>query len=686
MITASPLPSPSLPQMSDDGYINEVELLSSGGVAVMVNRYSNAAVGDYLSLFWDGEAVSTLWLTENNIDTAFPWQVIVPEELVPDGSHSVWYTSTDTYQNIAASSTTTAIVDRSHTGSLPPPVFIDAVAGVITYSSVMLNSGTHVEVPGDALAVGDTVTLYWVGFDESGVTVPASVTSVTHTVTSADLQRFDVLIAPSYITPIGEGSAQAWYSVTNASGIVQNSDSASVNIVMAPSVLYPAPIFPAGGDGWLDCAESSMGVDITVPASSSFVANSVITIYWQGYARDGSAVANTYDVIPHVVAAADVTDGFTVTVPPAYVTPIGVGYGQAWYQVNSPSIPGVSELAQVSVDTEHCSLLPAPEFPAAADDGVIDADEITADSGTEMTVSYPGMAAGDTVTAFWYGYVTSPSEPVAGTSWTETRTLVASEAEVQQAVFHIPAAYITPVGVGYCEGRYQVLFHDEEGIASSATTDVKIDTTPTAGLWMICGTGAPLFDPHLAVRPLNSVTLQGPAGADVQLSVSGTSGAYFNANDAQTLTVRLDETGFGFAQVYSYQTGNVPVSAYVISDPQMSARASMTFTRWLDGQGELQYYGISTGAAADGKSLCSVYLVTSEPCAATWAQLSLTNNNSAAITVSGDKTAFINVSGTHAGGFDITDGVAETVEFTLSLVSISGSYITSSLVFSAFNH
>ena len=685
MSTAAKLPSPSLPQMSDDGYINEVELLSSGGVAVMVNRYSNAAVGDYLCLFWDGEAADTLWLKENNIDTAFPWQVIIPEELVPDGSHSVWYTSTDIYQNIAASGVTTAIVDRSHTGSLPPPVFIDAVNDVITYSSVMLNNGTYVNIPGDALAEGDTVILYWVGFDEAGVTVPASVTSVTHPVTSADLQGFDVLIAPSYITPIGEGSVQAWYSVTPPSGNAQNSDSASVYIDMAPSAYYPAPIFPAGNDGWLDCAESSMGVDITIPASSNFVANSVIMVYWQGYARDGSTVANTYDVIAHVVAAADISNGFTVTVPPAYVTPIGIGYGQAWYQVNSPSIPGVSELAQVNVDTEHCSLLPAPEFPAAADDGVIDADEITADSGTEMTVSYPGMAAGDTVTAFWYGYVTSPNEPVAGTSWTETRPLLASEATAKQAVFHIPAAYITPVGVGYGEGRYQVLFHNEEGIASSATTDVKIDTTPTSGLWMLCGTGAPLFNPHVAVRPLNSVTLQGPAGADVQLSVSGTSGAYFNANDAQTLTIRLDETGFGFAQVYSYETGNVPLSAYVISDPQMSVRGSMTFTWWLDGQGELQYYGISTGAAADGKSLCSVYLITSEPCTATWAELSLTNNNSAAITVSGRKTALINVSGTHAGGFDLTDGVAETVDFTLSLVSVSGSYITSSLVFSAFN-
>lgn len=685
MSTSAALPSPLLPQMSDDGYINEVDLLSSGGVDILVNRYSNAAVGDYLCMYWEGQVVQTLWLTVDNIDTAFPWQYTVSESVVPDGSYSVWYTSTDTYQNIAASSIATAIVDRSHTGSLPPPVFVDAVNDVITYSSVTLNNGTHVKVPGDALAIDDRVILYWVGFDETGSSVPASITSVVHTVTEADLQGFEVLIAPSYITPIGEGSAQAWYSVSDSAGNIQASNSASVNIDMAPSVLYPAPLFPAGGDGWLDCAESSLGVDITVPANSNFVVNSVVTLYWQGYSHEGVAIANAYDVIAHVIAPADITDGFTVTVPPAYVTPIGIGYAHAWYQVASPSLPGISELAQVNVDTEHCSLLPAPEFPATEDDGVITTDEIADDDGTEMTISYPGMTAGDTVTAFWFGYITTPDDPVAGTSWTETRTLVASEAQAQVAVFHIPATFMAPVEPGFGEGRYQVLFNNRGGIASSATTDVEIDTTPAESLMMICGTGAPLYSSSIPVRPMNSVTLQGPAGADVELSVSSTSGARFNANDAQTLTVRLDDTGFGFAQIYSYTTGNVPVSAYVISDPKISAKAAMTFSYWLDGQGELEYYGISTGAAADGRSLCSVYVRSSVSSVATQAELALNTASSAVITTSGRQTATINIGATHAGGFDITDAEAESISFTLSLLNVSGSYITSSLVFSAFN-
>ena len=685
MSTSAALPSPALPQMSDDGYINEVELLSSGGVDIQVNRYNNAAVGDYLGLFWDGEVVSTLWLTKNNIDSAFPWQVIVPEELVPDGSHSVWYTSTDAYQNIAASGITTAIVDRNHTGSLPPPVFTDAVNNVITYSSVMLNKGTYVEVPGDGLASGDLVTLYWVGLDQTGIPIKTNITSVTHSVTSADLQGFEVLIAPPYIMPIGEGSVQAWYSVASPSGESQNSDSASVNIDMAPSVLYPAPLFPAGGDGWLDCAECSQGVDVTVPGNSSFVANSVVTLYWQGYTANGTAIAAAYDVIAHVVASTEITTGFTVTVPSTYVTPIGIGYAQAWYQVASPSQPGISELAQVNVDTEHCSLLPAPDFPAAEDDGVITESEIDADNGTEMTVSYPGMVAGDTVTAFWFGYITSPTSPIPGTAWTETRTLGASEALAQQAIFHIPASFMAPVEPGYGEGRYQVLFSNEGGIASSTTTDVTIATAAAAGLRMICGTGAPLYTPSIPVRPMNSVTLQGPAGADVELSVSATSGALFNANSANTLTVRLDETGFGFAQVYSYATGNVPINAYVISEPQLSARASMTFTFWLYGQGELAYYGVSTGAAADGRSLCSVYLRSSAFSAATRATLTLNTASSATITTSGRQTAYINIGATHAGGFDIIDATAESVSFTLSLLNVSGAYISSSVVFSAFN-
>ena len=108
-----------------------------------------------------------------------------------------------------------------------------------------------------------------------------------------------------------------------------------------------------------------------------------------------------------------------------------------------------------------------------------------------MDVTYSGMTTGDIVTAFWLGYVTSPGTPVPGTQWTQTRTSTAQEAQLSLAVFHFPASAITPVGKGYGEGKYQVMFNNQGGTASSVAADVKLDLSSVAELSMSCSTGRP---------------------------------------------------------------------------------------------------------------------------------------------------------------------------------------------------
>ncbi|MNN35141.1 hypothetical protein D3C81_1489830 [compost metagenome] len=133
--------------------------------------------------------------------------------------------------------------------------------------------------------------------------------------------------------------------------------------------------------------------------------------------------------------------------------------------------------------------------------------------------------------------------------------------------------------------------------------------------------------------------------------------------------------------MYSFATGNVLVSAYVITDPTLSASKSMTFTSWLTGSGDLQFYGTSTGAVASGTGVCSVYLQTSATSEASQARLTLSAPTSALIPISGTTTAYVNVSDSHAAGFDVTDTVAESVAFTLSLPD-TGAYVQGTLVFS----
>ncbi|WP_032939931.1 hypothetical protein [Citrobacter youngae] len=185
-------------------------------------------------------------------------------------------------------------------------------------------------------------------------------------------------------------------------------------------------------------------------------------------------------------------------------------------------------------------------------------------------------------------------------------------------------------------------------------------------LQMSCSTGAPFFDPTVPVRPMNTLSLLGSAGSDVVLSLPSGSDAWFYPDGVQTLQLRLDADGAGSAQVYSFSTGNVLANVYVVTNPVEQTSASMTFTDWLKGQGELSLYGMSTGAQADGNTHCSVYLQTNSASAATQAALSLTTG-SAIITISGKQKAFEDVS-SHVGSFDITDNVIEAATFTLSLV------------------
>lgn len=689
MPNASTLAPPELPQMANDGYITETELLSDGGIIVNVPRYTNAAKGDYLCLYFDGDLFSTLSLPDP--DTClWPWMSLIPtsDTWPADGPHQAWYTATDAAQNPSASPVATTIVDRQHTNGLPPPGFPDAdTANTITYDSVLQNNGTHVKVPWstNAFNTGDTIYVYWRELDVSGNPVTSSATSITHTVTSSDVGKgFKVLISSPFVTAIATtGSAEAWYTVIPLTGKAQSSQAGSVKVDMTGSGIYPAPVIPAGNDGWIDCGEITVsGVEIDVPASTQFVAGGGVVVYWQGYDASGVLVpSTTWQSPPHPLAPNEVTAGFTVMVPAAYITPVGIGSAQAWYAVTAPAVPGVSGVESVLVDSQHCTLLPPPVFPAAAGDNTISGDEVTAGNGIDMDITYPGMMAGDIVTAFWTGYLTTPDIPVPGATWTQTRTLNTTEEQVRQAVFHIPADKITPVGNGQGEGRYQVMYKSS-GIASSGATDVNVSASSASSLLMNCTTGAPVFDPTVLVRPVNTVFLAGPAGADVELSLPAGANTWFNPDGVQTLQLRLDEAGTASAQVYSFTPGNVLVSAYVITNPALSASQSMTFTGWLTGPGDLVAYGASTGAIANGRCVCSVYLQTSAASAATQARLVLTEPTSALIPISGTTTAFVNVSTTHAGGFDVTDAAAESVIYTLSLPD-TGNYVQGTLVFTS---
>jgi hypothetical protein len=676
---SSVLYSPQLPQMND-GKIDIADLTQLKGVLIVINASPDANKGDYLTLTWNGMQVGLLYIDSDNPASFFPWATIVPAELAPDGSYPVYYTRMDEASNIAVSDTVTALVRRNDTGTLQPPLFPEANTLNTITGDALSDGSTLVQIPAyPGMATDDKVFVYWVGMDSAGTVVSGSATTQTHTVTALEPgHSFTVPIAAPYVSVIGKGSASSWYVVQPAGGgNPESSDTATVLIDTSQSIL-PAPFFPEGNDGWIDSEEASDGTPVSVPAYPGIAIDDVVTVNWQGMVNN-SPVTGTAWNIKRTISAADLATGFSVTVPASDIVPVQLGTGQAWYQVAfNDGNTGISTTAVVNIDTTHPLTLPAPVFPEAAGDNTLDNTEYA--DGTPMQVSYSPMTLGDSVTLYWQGYQRDGITPVPDTTWSRVHQVTAPEALAGLFTETVPALSISPIGNGKASASYTVFMAGGAGISHSLSTEVNIMSQAPSGLQINCATGAPVFDETILIRPVNIVTLAGPAGATIYLSLPAGSEAYFNPEGVQTLAITLNESGWGSTEVYCSSVGNILVSATDARDPLNSADESMIFTPWASGPGDLLSYGVSTAATADGLSHCGVYMLTADDSTASQARLDLSDTANAVITASGGTTAFVNVSTTHTARFDVTDTVSEPVSFTLSLLD-TGAYVNGTLTF-----
>lgn len=672
---------PKLPQMSADGVINQQDLTQGEGVLIVIDESPNAHQGDYLTAYWNGMQIGLLYI-EDDPAAHFPWTLVVPPSLAPDGSYQVWYSRLDEASNLIASPIVTAVVQRNDIGTLPAPDFPEADTSNTISDDDIADGSTLVHVPAySGIAIGDQVWVYWVGADSSGYTIPESVVTLTYTIASADISDgFDVAVPAPYVTVINVGSATAWYTVTPAAGsTAESSDSATVNIDMT-EVTLPPPTFQEGNDGWIDATEATDGTPVAIPAYANISVGDVVTLYWQGYS-DGMPVTGTAWSTTYTVTSSDLSAGFSVIVPAASVLPIGIGTAQSYYDVTftATQSQGVSSAASVNIDTVHSSLLPPPVFPEAADDGTIDSTEYV--DGTPIVVAYSGMSVGDGVNLYWQGFEADGVTPVSGTTWSDIHTVTAQEMTAGSFTATVPAAFITPIGDGKATGQYTVTF-SSGGYAESSTTQVNIMTNLTNQLYLNAATGAPWRDNTSApVVPVNTLTVSGPAGAGIAISLS--ENAYFNETGTAVWQSNLDENGSAILHVFSFAPGLISVSAYLTSNPGITATASMVFGDYLPGTGSLTGYAISTGAAANGRSQGHLYVRSHSSEDITVARISLNTGNA---TMEGYPFSVASIPLYDDGSCSVAvlDTVAETVNFTISLPEASGSAVSSDIVFISF--
>lgn len=572
-MSSTTLYSPIFPQMENDGVIN-LEELDTSGIVIDVAEYSTAKPGDLIELWFESYAIGSFGVAEEPVSQYFPWQCSIAADVasnILDGVYKVQYNVIDAAQNSSWSQMGNAIVDRTSTGTLPPPLFPEAGAdNTINYDEAMSGGGTPVTVPNyPNIAAGDNVTVYWAGLRNQAV-VQQSITKVTHTVQSDELGGFDVLIATAYIIPDGLDSARAWYVVQRTDIRNERSENGTVNIDTSSGVMLPAPSFVEGEDGWIDAEEASSenGSPVSIPAYPGIGVGDVVTTHWQGFSQNGTPVDGAkYDALT-LVEEADITGGFLVNIPTANITPVGIGYGTSYYDVVfANATAGSSPAARVSVDVTHTEVLPAPELAEAAD-GLIDNDDAMSNGGTPAIVAYEPMVEGDSVTLYWSGYHLSDVVPVDGTVYSTTRSVSAAEAAALSMSFNIPSKYITPIGNGYAIANYSVQFMSG-GMAVSDDAEASVDTEGgdiTGSSYIGGSTGyAPwnntviqnCYVEYLAIS--NGVPLK---NADVTLTLFGNN--YFTSNQENTITLSTDLRGYVRTNISGADTAAVTITAEIV--------------------------------------------------------------------------------------------------------------------------
>jgi hypothetical protein len=201
-------------------------------------------------------------------------------------------------------------------------------------------------------------------------------------------------------------------------------------------------------------------------------------------------------------------------------------------------------------------------------------------------------------------------------------------------------------------------------------------------LFLNAVTGAPWWENTSSpVRPMNTLTLSGSPGANISISLSNL--AFFNETGTRLWQDNLDENGRAILHVYSLSPGLVNISAYITTNPTITATASMRFGNYLPGAGLLLGYAVTTGAASNGMSQASVYLEAAVSSAITQARVEITQGSA---TLVGHLLPAANIAlypdGTST--IDITDITTETVALTISLPQAAGSTVTATSMFVDF--
>jgi hypothetical protein len=239
-------------------------------------------------------------------------------------------------------------------------------------------------------AIGDEITLTWLGHTSTGAQVPYT---AKQTVTRSPVQTLEFLIPNASVVALAQGDAVVSYSLSSG----RTSRSTTVTIV-GEAVTLPRPSIDGITGGQLDASLTS--ATVRIPANPIFAPGDVITLIWSGTRADGSTLL--YQPT-RLVTGGMLDDDILIPVPGSEIAPLAGGTLQVSYtlQHGDGTLLPASGVLMLMVGSGTGLLLP-PTVVEAPDNATLDPDNVNVQA-TVMIQPYDDMDVGDRIDMYWVG-------------------------------------------------------------------------------------------------------------------------------------------------------------------------------------------------------------------------------------------------------------------------------------------
>ena len=390
--------APPEPELPPSGIIDEEA--ARNGVKVSIAPYPNMREYDRITLSWGGELVT------HDVKAAEVGQAVeitVPEATILKAGDSdelvLVYRVIDEVHNQSSDWSPRSHVMVEVDGSRPDaPLIVNPDDNADPYDVIDLDKLGDDDLPVEVIvvrdggiAVGDSVTLTWVGTTAQGQ-------EISYTSEPQNVQRIPAVLSfevpNADVRGLGHGRGVAAYKVSRSDGSDVTSKRAFASFIGVEQQL-PKPTVTEAVGGSLD---PDLPIATVVVPGAALQAGDWVTMTWLGTLASGSPLLHTE---ARSVSAGGAGKPLPFTVQANYLKPLEGGRLEVYYEIRRSGLdaPLTSEREHLQVG-EAQNALPAPDVSPAASDGWLDPDLLP--NGVDVVIApYTNMRDGQTVHLEW---------------------------------------------------------------------------------------------------------------------------------------------------------------------------------------------------------------------------------------------------------------------------------------------